>query len=384
MLFSVDAHAIGCKLTGNEVYIRNLMSGFADLDQESEFIAYLAVEDASNWVPSNFRKSFVARNPFLRLGWDLSRQLRRDRPQLVHVQYTGPVGCPVPVVVTVHDVSFLEHPEYFPWSRALQLRQTVARTVRSAARILTGSEFSRCAIARAFDLDKDSIVITPSAAADSFRPINRQAAATWVRTRLGLAAPYVLTVGDLQPRKNQVGLVEAFAEAMRARPELPHHLVLAGQDTWFASRVHKAAQKSGFAERIHFTGFVNDDDLLHLYNACEVFAFPSFYEGFGLPVLEAMACGRPVISSNTSALPEVADAACLLFNPYSQREITRALLDLLLDAELRSRMERLGLQRAALFSWRDAASKTLEVYHEVAGRSRFATTGSRAISMTHS
>jgi glycosyltransferase involved in cell wall biosynthesis len=384
MLFSVDAHAIGCKLTGNEVYIRNLMSGFADLDQESEFIAYLAVEDASNWVPSNFRKSFVARNPFLRLGWDLSRQLRRDRPRLVHVQYTAPVGCPVPVVVTVHDVSFLEHPEYFPWPRALQLRQTVAHTVRSAARILTVSEFSRCAIARAFDLDKDSIVVTPDAAADSFRPISRQAAETWVRSRLGLAVPYVLTVGDLQPRKNQVGLIEAFAEAMRARPELPHHLVLAGKDTWFAPRVHRAARKSGYAGRIHFTGFVNDDDLLHLYNACDVFAFPSFYEGFGLPVLEAMACGRPVICSNTSALPEVADAACLLFNPYERREIARALLDLLLDAELRSRMERLGLQRAALFSWRDAASKTLEVYHEVAGRGRFAATGSRAISMTHS
>jgi glycosyltransferase involved in cell wall biosynthesis len=384
MLFSVDAHAIGCQLTGNEVYIRNLMSGFAGLDQESEFIAYLAVEDTSNWVPPAFRKRFVARNPFLRLGWDLPRQLRRDRPQLVHVQYTAPLGCPVPVVVTVHDVSFLEHPEYFPWTRGLQLRQTVARTVRLAARILTVSEFSRCAIARAFNLDKESIVITPDAAADSFRPINRQAAESWVRTRLGLASPYVLTVGDLQPRKNQVGLIEAFAEAIRARPELPHHLVLAGKDTWFAPRVYKAAQMSGYAERIHFTGFVNDEDLLHLYNACDVFAFPSFYEGFGLPVLEAMACGRAVICSNTSALPEVADAACLLFDPYSKREITRALLDLLLDTELRGRVERLGLQRAGLFSWRDAASKTLEVYHEVAGRSRFATSGSRAISMTHS
>ena len=129
---------------------------------------------------------------------------------------------------------------------------------------------------------------------------------------------------------------------------------------------------------------MQDDDLVQLYNACEVFAFPSFYEGFGLPVLEAMACGRAVICSNTSALPEVADAACLLFDPYSRREITRALLDLLLDAQLRARMERLGLQRAALFSWRDAAQKTLEVYHEVAGRSRSAATSSRAISMTHS
>jgi glycosyltransferase involved in cell wall biosynthesis len=384
MLFSVDAHAIGCKLTGNEVYVRNLMGGFAALDQESEFIAYLAVEEACDWVPARFQKRIVARNPFVRLGWDLSRQLRRDRPQLVHVQYTAPVGCPVPVVVTVHDVSFVEHPEFFPRARALQLRQTVAHTVKLAARILTVSEFSRRAIARVFNLDEASIVITPLAAAESFRPIGRSAAEAWVRSRLGLGAPFVLTVGDLQPRKNHVGLIEAFAEAMRERPELPHHLVLAGKETWFAPRVHKAAQRSGYADRIHFTGFVQDDDLVHLYNACDVFAFPSLFEGFGLPVLEAMACGRAVICSNTSALPEVADAAGLLFDPRSRQKIARALLDLLLDGELRARTERLGLQRAAQFSWRDSASKTLEVYHEVAGRSCFSTTGSRAISMTHS
>jgi len=382
MTFSVDAHAIGCKLTGNEVYIRNLLRGYAAVDRESRFIAYLAVEDAAEWVPPRFEKRFVARNPFVRLGWDLARQLRKDFPQLVHVQYTAPVACPVPVVVTVHDVSFLEHPEYFPWMRALQLRQTVARTVRHAARVLTVSEFSRRAIARKFHLDPESIVITPDAAADSFRPISRQAAEHWVRSNLGLSAPFVLTVGDLQPRKNQVGLIEAFAEAMRARPELPHHLVLAGKDTWFSGRVRKAAQQSGYAGRIHFTGFVPDEDLVYLYNACEVFAFPSFYEGFGLPVLEAMACGRAVVCSNTSALPEVADAACLLFDPRSRDEIARALLDLLLDPELRARMERLGLQRAAMFSWRETARKTLDVYHEVAGRERDAAAARRVTPMT--
>src|SRR5258708_967326 len=113
MKFSVDAHAIGRHLTGNEVYVRNLLNGFAALDQESEFITYLSVADQSPGVPSRFRVRPVAANPFLRLGFDLARRLREDRPDLVHVQYTAPIFCPVPVVVSVHDVSFLEHPEYF-------------------------------------------------------------------------------------------------------------------------------------------------------------------------------------------------------------------------------------------------------------------------------
>jgi glycosyltransferase involved in cell wall biosynthesis len=134
--------------------------------------------------------------------------------------------------------------------------------------------------------------------------------------------------------------------------------------------VHRAARVSGVADRIHFTGFVSDDDLLALYNACELFVFPSFYEGFGLPVLEAMACGRAVACSNTSALPEVADAAAILFDPYSKDEATRAMLDLVLDGELRARMEKLGAHRAGQFSWQKTAARTLEVYHDVADHRR--------------
>ncbi len=124
------------------------------------------------------------------------------------------------------------------------------------------------------------------------------------------------------------------------------------------------------ADRIHFTGFVSDQDLLSLYNACEVFVFPSFYEGFGLPVLEAMACGRAVACSNASALPEVADSAAILFDPCSTSEMTRAITDLVLDSELRARMEKLGLNRASQFSWRRTAESTLEIYHDVVGRRR--------------
>lgn len=368
MRFAVDAHAIGCRLTGNEVYIRNLLNGFRRLDAAAEFIAYLAVNQAAEWVPRGFRCRRVARNPFLRLGCELSWQLRRDRPELLHVQYTAPLGCPVPVVVSVHDVSFLDHPEFFRFPRLAQLRWTVQRTVRSARRVITVSEFSRRRIARAYGLDPEAITVIPNAASPAFRPVSREAAASFVRARFGVPAPFLLAVGDLQPRKNQLGLIQAFAELVRAYPDLPHHLVLAGKPTWFARRVRRAARDSGLAHRIHFLGFVSDDELLQLYNACELFVFPSFYEGFGLPVLEAMACGRAVACSNASALPEVADAAAILFDPYSTGEITRALRDLILNPELRARMERLGLQRAACFSWDKAAERTLGVYYEVAGR----------------
>jgi len=183
-----------------------------------------------------------------------------------------------------------------------------------------------------------------------------------------MAAPFILSVGDLQPRKNHVGLIQAFADLIHSHPELPHHLVLAGKETWFAGRVRDAAKHSGVADRIRFLGFVSDSDLLHLYNACELFCFPSFYEGFGLPVLEAMACGAAVACSNTSAVPEVADGAALLFNPYNADEITRAMLDLILLPELRARMRRLGSQRATHFSWHKTAQQTLEVYCDVAER----------------
>lgn len=368
MRISVDAHAIGRQLTGNEVYVRSLLNAFAAIDSTSEFIAYLAVESAIDSVPSRFRTRRVARNPFMRLGYQLSRELRRDRPDVVHVQYTAPLACPVPVVVSVHDVSFVDHPEYFTPLRAAQLALTVRRTVAQAAKVITGSDFSRQAIQRVYGVPDEKIAVVPYAAAALFRPISREAAQARIRERFGIAAPFILMVGDLQPRKNQVGLIRAFTELVRGFPRLPHHLVLAGQKNWHGGDARRAAGRSGASARIHFTGFVPDEDLLDLYNASEFFVFPSFYEGFGLPVLEAMACARAVACSKTSAVHEVADAAAILFDPKSIGDMTRAMRDLALSPDLRARMERLGLQRASQFSWRNTAQRTLDVYCEVAAR----------------
>lgn len=368
MRFSVDAHAIGQHLTGNETYIRNLLNCFAALDREADFVTYISRADAFDDVPERFHKRHVAINPFVRLGIDLPRRLRQDRPNLLHVQYTAPVFCPVPVIVSVHDVSFLEHPEYFTPFRALQLKLTVHRTVKSAARVLTPSEFSKRRILEAYGMAEEKVVVLPNGVCSSFRPISREVAQRFAQSSLGLSVPFVLTVGDLQPRKNHATLIRAFERLVREYPQLPHHLVVVGKETWHAAAVRAAAKKSSVADRIHFTGFVTDDDLLKLYGACDMFIYPSFYEGFGLPILEAMACGRAVACSNTSAMPEVADSAALLFDPHSVDDILFSMRDLLLNPELRSRMERLGAQRAPMFSWEKTAAQTLELYYEIAGQ----------------
>jgi glycosyltransferase involved in cell wall biosynthesis len=367
MRIAVDAHAIGRHLTGNEVYVRSLLNAFAAKDHDCEFVAYVSSEEANAFIPPAIRRRRIAGNPFIRLGFDLAMKVRQDRPDLLHVQYTAPVGCRTPVVVSVHDVSFLEHPEYFTRDRAWQLQWTVRRTVSRAAKILTGTEFSRRSILKVYgDLEEEKVVVVPNAAASEFRPIAREAAMATVSERFAIGSPFILAVGDLQPRKNHIGLIRAFSRLAGAYPQLKHNLVLAGKPTWFADRVREAARESGVSDRIQFFGFVSDDDLLQLYNACDLMVFPSFYEGFGLPALEAMACGRSVVCSNTTALPEVVDSAAILFDPYRVDEIARAIADLLLDAELRARMERLGLQRAAHFSWQKTAEKTLEVFREVA------------------
>jgi glycosyltransferase involved in cell wall biosynthesis len=372
MRFSVDAHAIGQHLTGNEVYVRNLLSSYAALDKTSEFFAYLSVNssEADSAIPARFHKRYVSKNSFVRLGYQFGRLLRSDKPDLLHVQYTAPLRCSVPVVVSVHDISFIEHPEYFPWPRTVQLRLTVKRTVQNAAKIITPSEFSRRCIIQHYGVDDSKVVVVPIAVSSEFRPISSEIAAHKVKSRFDFEGPYILTVGDLQPRKNQIGLIHAFEQLIQSHPHLPHKLVIVGQRTWFSDRIVAAAKQSRVADRIRFTGFVDDRDLLQLYNGCDLFVFPSFYEGFGLPILEAMACGRAVACANTSAMPEVANATALLFDPESTEQMTRAMRDIVLDPELRARMERMGQQRASQFTWERTARRTLQVYYDVAGTGR--------------
>ncbi len=367
MRFAVDAHAIGCHLTGNEVYIRNLLHEYARLDEIDEIIAYISKPDAPQYLPQGIETRRVSENPYKRLGYDLPRAMRRDKPDILHVQYTAPLFSSVPTVVTLHDVSYLEHPQYFTPYRARQLRLTVKHSVESAAAVLTPSEFSKEAILRYYAIDPDKVVVVHNAVSSEFRPIERQTAQATILKKFGIKQPFVLMVGDLQPRKNHLGLLKAFEELIKAYPQLPHDLVFVGKETWYAKEVQKAIEKSAIKGRVHLTGFVDDRDLVQFYGACDLMVFPSFYEGFGLPILEAMASSRAVACSNTTAMPEVANAAGILFDPTSTKEMMRAMADVLRSSDLRQRLERLGGNRAASFTWEKAALKTLGVYADVAG-----------------
>ena len=367
MRFAVDAHAIGLRQTGNEVYIRNLLEHFPRLDSENEFTAFVSSTQAALQVPETISTPRVSANPLLRLALDLPRQVRATVPDLLHVQYTAPPTTAVPIVATVHDVSFLERPEFFSRARAWQLTQTVGHTVAKAARIITVSEFSRRAILRHYRIAPERVVSIPNAVANEFRPLDRQRAQSAIRKQYGIAAPVILTVGDLQPRKNHLGLLTAFADLLMEFPELPHHLVFVGKDRGCQAELRRVAASRGLRERVHFTGFVDDCDLVQFYAACDLFVFPSFYEGFGLPLLEAMACGRAVACSNTTAMPEVIGGAGILFDPRSPRQITHAMAQVLRDAAVRSALERRGLERSRQFSWQRSAALTLNVYYEVAG-----------------
>ncbi len=367
MRVAIDAHAIGKRQTGNEVYIRGLMEHYVSLAPDMEYIAYLSSSDAASRMPPDIATRQISANPYVRLGYQLGRRLRLDQASVLHVQYTAPLRCAIPVVVTVHDVSFLEQPEFFSGFRQKQLALTVKRTILQAARVLTCSEFSRKAIARAYSMDPARIVVAPNAAAPAFQPLDRGQASDLVRRVFGLDAPYLLCVGNLQRRKNQIGLIQAFEQLMQDQPDLPQHLVLVGKETSQAAEIRAAARRSPLRHRIHFTGFVDDDLLPALYNGCDLFVFPSFYEGFGIPLLEAMACGCPVACSNRTALPEVGGNAAMYFDPGSTAEMVRAISNMLRNLDFAEKLGRAAIDRAREFSWRRSAEIVLNTYREAAG-----------------
>lgn len=367
MHIAIDAHSVGAELGGNETYATNLIEALAQIDQNNLYTLYVtkkaAIDRFSNRWPNFTVKQTLPHTPLVRIPVTLTRELRRHPVDVLHVQYTAPPFSPCPVVTTIHDLSFEHLPETFNRRSWIQLRLTVRRTARRSAHIITLSEYSRQDISKTYGIAPKRITVTPGAAAPQFARVTNEAELKTARQNYGIERDYILSLCSIQPRKNLVRLIEAYSHLRQHHPgpEFPQ-LVLAGKKGWLESEVFQVAQRSPSAKDIVFTGYVADADLPALYSGALCFVYPSYFEGFGLPVVEAMQCGAPVIVGNRTSLPEVVNGAGVLVDPFDHKNIADAIAHLLSDASAREELRNRGLARAAAFDWLKTAKLTLQVY----------------------
>ena len=369
MRIAIDAHSVGTQLAGNETYAVNLIEALAEVDQSNQYTLYVTRQSAigrfaNRWPNFNVKRT-VPHTPLVRIPVTLSAELRRNPVDVLHVQYTAPPLAPCPVVATIHDLSFEHLPETFNRRSRAQLRLTVRRTARKAAQILTLSEFSRRDIVDTYRIAPDRVSVTPAAAPSHFKPIEDETELRKIREIYGIERDYILSVSSIQPRKNLIRLIEAYSCLRGLRPEgkLPQ-LVLVGKRGWLDNETFRAAQRHSANNDITFTGYVVEKDLPALYSGATCFVYPSFFEGFGLPVLEAMQCGAPVIAGNRTSIPEVVGKAGLLFDPFDTNSLVQALTRMLDNSEYRAALRIQGLERAREFDWKQTARMTLQAYQK--------------------
>ena len=372
MHIAIDAHSVGTGLAGNETYAANLVEALAEVDRENRYTVYVTRAEAferfkGRWPNVGVRRT-LPHTPLLRVPFTLSAELRRRPVDLLHVQYTAPPAAPCPVVVTVHDLSFEHLPETFKRRSWMQLRLTVRRTVRRAAHVIAPSEFTRRDLIETYKLDPARVSAIPLAASARFGPVTDAGEIERVRRHYGLEGDYILAVGSIQPRKNLARLVRAYSglRRERGRSNLPQ-LVLVGKKAWLYGETLKAVEEEGVGDSVVLTGYVSEGDLPALYTGALCFAYPSYYEGFGLPPLEAMRCGTAVLTGDRTSLPEVVGDAGLTADPFDTGAIQGALARLIEDEALRAELGARGLKRAEAFDWRDTARMTLQVYRRVMG-----------------
>ena len=420
---AIDAHSIGAQLAGNETYAVNLIEALAEIDQSNRYTLYVtkpsAIDRFANRWPNFKVKRTLPHTPLVRIPLTLSAELRRNPVDILHVQYTAPPFPPCPVVATIHDLSFEHLPDTFNRRSRAQLRLTVRRTARNAARILTLSEFSRSDIVETYKIDPTLITITPAAAPPHFKPVENKAELRRIRTNYRIERDYILALGSIQPRKNLVRLIEEtpqadlleqvlepavvgledrvlggqvhrvaavqavaqrragevaiklcrmteIGEQHRQRANMPQ-LVIAGKRGWLETETIRAAQQTAANNDILFIGYVGEADLPALYSGAICFAYPSYFEGFGLPVLEAMQCGTPVIAANRTSLPEVVGDAGMLVDPFDETSIANALNNLIENPDYRADLRVKGIERAEKFGWKRTARLTLQAYERAAG-----------------
>jgi glycosyltransferase involved in cell wall biosynthesis len=365
----IDVHSIGSGNGGNETYYRQLIKALFRIDTENQYLLYATRAGAGALRTFSSRQFKICQlthvSPYTRIPFAMPTQAGRDSLDIFHAQFIIPPFLSARAVTTIPDIAYEYFPEFFPmyqraWSKAL-----IRWSARRADHIITVSEYSKRAIANAYQVPEEKITVTHEAAGEEFIPLNKDRAREEIARTYGIEDDFILYLGRLQVRKNLAALVEGYARARRAG--ITHKLVLAGkQDSLFAP-VLARIRELDLQSHVLLPGYIPAEDVPKFYNAAAVFVYPSIYEGFGLPVLEAMACRTPVITSRGGALEEVAGVGALLVDPPDDLAIAKALEIVLHNPEVREQLSFAGLKRSSEFSLSEMGKRTIEVYEKVAG-----------------
>ena len=371
MRIAIDAHSIGTRLGGNESYAANLIEALAQIDSVNRYTLYVTTAEAidryrQRW-PNFLVRSTRPHTPLIRIPLILSAELRKNPVDVLHVQFTAPPFCPCPFVVSVHDLSFEHLPQTFHRRSRTQLRLTVRHSVRRAARVLTLSEHTRNDVIETYGIAGPMIEVIPIAASPKFQPVRDDKELQRVRHTYRITSDYILSVGSIQPRKNLVRLVRSYTllRDKLGADKLPK-LVFVGKRAWLYDETLRALEDASLGDSVILTGYVPESDLPALYSGATCFVYPSIFEGFGLPPLEAMQCGTPVIIGNRTSLPEVVGDAAFAVDPFDVNAIAGAIEQILNKPALRDELRVRGLERAKMFDWHETARRTLRVYEQVA------------------
>jgi glycosyltransferase involved in cell wall biosynthesis len=361
MHLAINASEIGRQRGGNETHLLGLLEGWAEAENRPQVSLITVTTGAARPWGADSPWPTINVGPYRRLPfllWQQMLALRRLKPDWYLSTYFLPPVLPCRGAVLVHDVSFLAHPEYFSRAIALYMRILVGMAVRQAECVMVDSEFTRQEVRRFYPHVQKPIAVVQCGVGRQFAPIAPAGADREILAQHGVCTPYIFAIGNIHPRKNLGRLLEAYL--ILRQQGSPLSMVWTGLPRWGSAELLARARDAG----VILTGFVPQAHLPAFYRQATVFVYPSLYEGFGLPVLESMACGAPVVCSNTTSLPEVAGAAALLVNPEDSREMAGAIGRLSNDLTLAEGLRRAGLERVKRFTWTNVAQRTLAALEE--------------------
>jgi len=365
MIIGIDASRANKKnKTGVEWYSYHLIEEFKKLDRENQFFLYTnePLRDDLAKMPENF-KECVLKWPIPRswtigrLSWEM--KFGKNKCDLLFVPaHTIPLLNPKKSIVTVHDIGFEHFPDAYGWADKLYHKLIIHFIKRFATKIITVSNYSKQDLVKTYKIQPEKIKVIYNGYDNKKYKVIPDAREQ-LKQKFQITEPFILFVGRLELKKNVPRLVEEFAR-LKAKHDLPHKLILVGKPGFGFEEVEQLIEKYNLKEQVIFPGWISDDDLPLFHNCADLFVFPSLFEGFGIPVLEAMACNAPVVCSNTTSLPEAAGEAGLLFDPLQVDQIVSRMEQVLLNPEVSEALREKGLEHVKNFSWQKCAQETLD------------------------